>query len=126
MFVINFSTGHRKLLHTFGNDGNYEMAEYMLKLPGIQDPTIDDGTTAFSIALARSDLKLIRLFLASKIPSDIPHNLLTEEALLEMGRHSVKCIPELKDVLTKGLVKNYELQWRDENYPEEKPSICEE
>ena len=126
MFIINFSTGHCKLLHTFGTDGNYEMAEYMLKLPGIQDPTIDDGTTAFSMALARRDLKLIGLFLASKIPSDIDHRFLTEEALLEMGRHSVKCIPELKDELAKGLLENYGLQWKYENSPKDRPRICQE
>ena len=114
------------MLHTFGTDGNYEMAGYMLNMTGIEDPTIDDGTTAFSMALARRDLELIRLFLASKIPSDIDHKLLTEEALKEMGQHSVKCIPELKDALVMGLMENYGLQWRDDNSAKDLPRICQE
>ena len=113
-------------MHTFGTDGNYEMAEYMLKMSDIKDPTIDDGTTAFSMALARRDMKLIGLFLASKIPSDIDYKFLTEEALLEMSQHSVKCIPELKDELAKGLMENYGLEWRDENCPKDRPRICQE
>ena len=124
MLLINFLTGHKKLLHTFCMDGNYEMTDYMLNMTGIQDHTLDDGTTAFSMALARQDLKLIGLFLASKIPSDIDHKLLTQEALKEMD--SVKCIPKLKDELTKGLIKNYGTQWSDENCPKEKPNICQE
>ena len=126
MFIINFSTGHCKLLHTFGTDGNYEMAEYMLQMSDIHDPIVDDGTTAFSMALARRDFKLIGLFLASKISSNIDHKMLTEEALLEMGRHSVKCIPELKDVLITGLKKNCGLQWSDENSPKDRPRMCQE
>ena len=102
------------------------MAEYMLKMSDIKDPTIDDGTTAFSMALARRDMKLIGLFLASKIPSDIDYKFLTEEALLEMSQHSVKCIPELKDELAKGLMENYGLEWRDENCPKDRPRICRE
>ena len=102
------------------------MAEYMMKMTGIKDTTIDDGTKAFSMALARRDFKLIGLFLASKISSNIDHKMLTEEALLEMGRHSVKCIPELKDVLIKGLMKNCGLQWSDENSPKDRPRMCQE
>ena len=126
MFLINVSTGHKKLLHTFCMDGNHNMAEYMMNMTGIKDTMIDDGTTAFSMALARRDLKLIGLFLASKISSDIDHKLLTEEALKEMGQHSVKCIPELKDELAKGLMENYRLQWRDDNSPKDKPRIFQE
>ena len=126
MFLIHFCTGHRKLLHTFGTDGNYEMAEYMLQMPGIQDPAVDDGTTAFSMVLARRDLKLIGLFLASEIPCDINQKVLTEEALKEIGRHSAKCMTELKDELTKGLMENYGLQWRDDNSSKDVPKICQE
>ena len=124
MVFIHFSTDHRKLLHTFGTDGNYEMAEYMLSMTGIQDPTMEDGTSAFSMVLARRDLKLIRLFLDSKI--DIDHKFLTEEALLEMSRNSVKCIPELKAELAKGLVENYGIQWKDGNSLKDRPRICPE
>ena len=102
------------------------MAEYMMKMTGIKDTAIEEGTTAFSMALARRDLKLIGLFLASKIPSDIDHKFLTEEALLEMGRHSVKCIQELKDELEKGLMENYGMQWRDDNSSKDVPKICPE
>ena len=102
------------------------MAEYMLQMPGIQDLTIDDGTTAFSMALARRDFKLIGLFLASKITSNIDQKIMTEEALKEMGRHSVKCMRELKVELVKGLIKNYDVEWRDENSSKDKPRICQE
>ena len=34
------------------NEGNIEMVEYLLGLPGIIDPLMGDGTTALAVALA--------------------------------------------------------------------------
>ena len=39
------------------------MIKYMHRLPGIEDPTMADGTTAFSVALARGRCDLIEEFL---------------------------------------------------------------
>ena len=58
----------------------------MLSLPGIHDPKMDDGTTAFAMALARKDLDLIRVLMASNHPSDIDPRGLAERAVLEMDR----------------------------------------
>ena len=51
---------HKKLLWLFSCDGNLEMAKYMLSLPGIIDPEMHDGTTAFSVALSRSNCDFIK------------------------------------------------------------------
>ena len=51
--------GHRQLLWFFCCDGNFEMAKYMLSVPGILDPEMHDGTTAFSMALSRGNCDLI-------------------------------------------------------------------
>ena len=54
------------------------MVEYLLKLPGIQDPIMEDGTTAFTMALARSDNTMMGLLLDSNHESDInPEELLS-------------------------------------------------
>ena len=60
------------------------MVKYMVSLPGVGDPKMDDGTTAFAIALAKGDLHLIRVLLASKLQSDIEHRGLATRAILEL------------------------------------------
>ena len=102
------------MLWTFCSEGNYELSEYMLSLPGIQDPAMDDGTTAFSMALARCDLKLIGLFLSLKIPSDIDHHRLAKEALLELGRYPSEFGSKLRDLLTNVLP---EANFEEDNLP---------
>ena len=68
-----------------------------------------DGTTAFSMALARCDFALINLFLSSKIQSDINHHELAKEALLELDRGHFKQSTELRDVLSSRLLPTQEL-----------------
>ena len=97
------------MLWTFSSDGNFELAEYMLSLPGVQDPAMGDGTTAFSMALARRDFALINLFLSSKIQSDINHHELAKEAILELDRGHFKHGNELRDILSSRLLINQEL-----------------
>ena len=53
------------------------MVEYLLTLPGICDPIMEDGTTAFTMALARSDNSMMEILLDSNHESDInPKELL--------------------------------------------------
>ena len=42
------------------NDDNIEMLSYMLSLPEIEDPEMVDGTTAFSMAIAKEDTKITK------------------------------------------------------------------
>ena len=42
------------------------MVKYLLSLPEIKDVKMDDGTTAFSMALGRGDLEMIDVFLHSE------------------------------------------------------------
>ena len=54
------------------------MVEYLLKLPGMRDPIMEDGTTAFTMALARSDNTMMGILLDSNHESDInPEELLS-------------------------------------------------
>ena len=79
------------------------MVKHMLSLPYINDPQMDDGTTAFSMALARKDLDLIRVLLASKHYSDIDHVGLAQRAVLEIDRDSRCCNPKLRQELVNSL-----------------------
>ena len=81
----------------------------MLNLPGVKDHGMDDGTTAFSMALARCDFALINLFLSSKIQSDINHHELAKEALLELERGHFKHGSELRDILSSKLLPTQKL-----------------
>ena len=81
----------------------------MLSLPGVQDHAMDDGTTAFSLALARCDFELINLFLSSKIQSDINHHDLAKEAILELDRGHFKHGNELRDILSSRLLPSQKL-----------------
>ena len=54
------------------------MVEYLLTLAGISDPIMEDGTTAFTMALARGDGNMMKVMLYSDHESDInPRELLT-------------------------------------------------
>lgn len=83
------------------------MAEYILSLPGVQDHVMGDGTTAFSMALARRDCALIDLFLSSKIQSNINHHELVKGAILELDRGHFK--HELRDILSSRLLPTQKL-----------------
>ena len=62
------------------------MVRYMLSLPRIRDVKMDDGTTAFSMALGRKDLEMIGVFLEIRHQSDIDPIELAKRTLLEMDR----------------------------------------
>ena len=49
---------HNKLLWQYCFEGNLTMVKYMLTLPGIMDVEMEDGTTAFVMALAGENLEL--------------------------------------------------------------------
>ena len=98
-------TGHKRLLWTFCCDGNIEMAKFMLSLSGIRDFVMEDGTTAFSMALARRDLHLIRLLLASYHPSDIDQSYLAKAAVKELDKLQDKTLLLLRMELDKGASK---------------------
>lgn len=55
--------GHRRLLWIFCCDGNISMVDYLLSMPNIEDPEMEDGTTGFSMALAQSNIKMAKIFL---------------------------------------------------------------
>ena len=84
------NSNHRKLLWLFCCDGNLEMVMYMLSLPGIRDPMMEDGTTAFSMAIARNNSDLIQEFLSSyemnysrSQEERVRDELLAKQAILE-------------------------------------------
>ena len=81
----------------------------MLSLPGVQDHAMSDGTTAFSMALARCDFAILKLFLSSKIQSDINHHELAKEAMLELDRGHFKHGKELRDILSSRLLPSQKL-----------------
>ena len=64
------------------------MVEYINRLPGITDPVMKDGTTAFFIALGRQKCDLIQELLSHKRERDVR---LARYALLE-----AKIKPEVK------------------------------
>ena len=73
-------TGQKKLLWLFTCDANLPMIQYMNGLPGIRDPVMRDGTTAFFIALGRQKCNLIQELLSHKRERDVR---LARYALLE-------------------------------------------
>ena len=73
-------TGKKKLLWLFSCDEILEMIKYLLSLPGIEDPVMTDGTTAFSMALGKGHCDLIKELLKFKRTGDIE---LAKYALLE-------------------------------------------
>lgn len=64
------------------------MVEYLIALEGMRDSIMEDGTTAFVMALARRDEALVKHLLASNIPSDINPRELSSRAIIELSRES--------------------------------------
>ena len=85
------------------------MVKYIASLSGVRDPKMKDGTTAFAIALARKDVKVLKTLMDAKLPSDIDHQLLARRAIMEMDRNShggeyLRGEVHLTNVLMRGLV----------------------
>ena len=95
------------------------MALYLLSLPGIQDPAMEDGTTGFAMALARRDLRLIKVFLSSRgHPSGICQEQLATNGVRELERIDDEKYRELKETLTKHA--------RPDNVPQTRRKISEQ
>ena len=88
------------------------MVYYLLTLSVIRDPIVDDGTTAFSMALASKNPQLIRILMKSKHPCDINPWDMAKRALQALD--DTKCYPEgldeglsaLRKELVDGLMQN--------------------
>ena len=78
----------KKLLWLFTCDANLSMVKFINRLPGITDPVMKDGTTAFFIALGRQKWDFIQELLSHKREGDVR---LARYALLE-----AKIKPEVK------------------------------
>ena len=63
------------------------MVKYMLQLPGIQDHVVEDGTTAFAMALANKDAYLVNMLMASKLWNDT-YKMLSIDAFYELDNNS--------------------------------------
>ena len=79
------------------------MVKYLLSLPGIKDIKMDDGTTAFSMALGRKDLEMIRVFLNKEHQSDIDPIELAKRAVMELDRDTENERSDLRNELVNGL-----------------------
>ena len=79
------------------------MVKYLLSLPEIRDVKMDDGTTAFSMALGRGDLQMIRVFLNSEHLSDIDPIELAKRAVIELDRDPENKRSYLRNELVNGL-----------------------
>ena len=64
---------------------------------------MDDGTTAFSMAVARKDLEMIKIFLETKHASDIDPIALAKRTFLELERDVIDCDSIFKQKLEKSL-----------------------
>ena len=64
---------------------------------------MDDGTTAFSMAVARKDLEMIKIFLETKHASDIDPIDLAKRTFLEMDRDVNDCDLIFKQILENSL-----------------------
>ena len=64
---------------------------------------MDDGTTAFSMALGRKDCEMIRVFLSTKHESDIDPIRLAKRAIWELDSHSDPDHSYLRQELLNGL-----------------------
>ena len=88
------------------------MVQYLLTLNGIRDPMVEDGTTAFSMALASKNKELITVLMKSKHQCDFYPCEMAKRALQELG--DTKCYPEgldeglsmLNETLVDGLMQN--------------------
>lgn len=82
------------------------MMQYLTGFEGINDPLMEDGTTAFAMALAKRDLDLIRLLLASGHPCDIDPKMMAKRAILELDKNGTdNRYPNLRKELYEGLKK---------------------
>ena len=67
----NLTGEKEKLLWLFTSDADLRMMQYMNGLPGITDPVMNDGSTAFFIALGRQKWDLIQELLSHKREQDV-------------------------------------------------------
>ena len=79
------------------------MVKYLLSLAGIQDTKMDDGTTAFSMALGRGDLEMIKVFMDSEHQSEINPIELAKRAVMELDRDPENKRSNLRCELVNGL-----------------------
>ena len=121
--LVCFPPDHKRLLWEYCTEGNVKMAEFLLDIPGIYDAEMDDGTTAFAIALGRGDCELIRLFMGSCVPSNIDPISLTKRAIIELDRYANKKYSALREELRNGLEKNNVHHGNDTHAGEK---ICEQ
>ena len=104
-FTLLFS-GHQAVLHNFCCAGNLEIVKYLIGFGGINDPLMEDGTTAFSMVLGKRDLGLIRLLLASEHPCDIDPKMMAKRAIFELDKDGTdNRYPSLRKELYDGLKK---------------------
>ena len=99
------------------------MVEYLLSLPGIQDVTMEDGTTAFAMALGRRDLEMIKAFMNSSQLCDTNHINLAKRALIELDRETESKWMDLRNELVNGL-NHHNVVVNNERA--EREQICEE
>ena len=99
------------------------MVRYMLGLPGICDPKMDDGTTAFVMSLCRKDAELIEVLLTSEILSDIDQKELGKRAVFELNRNADERNTKVKKALTNALKRLHVLT---EHQSTTKKAISEE
>ena len=64
------------------------MIDYMLPLPGIRDMKMEDGTSAFTMALAGHNIEAMQMLLALRHQSDIDPVQLLLKAVMELDTHS--------------------------------------
>ena len=82
------------------------MVKYLTNLHNLRDPIVNDGTTGFAMALARQDLDLIKILLASNHPCDVNPTKLAKRAVLELDmswRYPEKDYGQLKKELVNAL-----------------------
>ena len=121
--MTNFSD-HRKLLSEYTNAGNAQMVMYLLSLPGMCDPKMEDGTNAFVMSLSRRDVELIEMLLSSEIESDIDTKELGKRAVLEINRSTDVKNANVKEALSNTL-KQLKVSM-EEKVPQPKKQISEE
>ena len=64
------------------------MIDYMLPLPGIRDMKMEDGTSAFTMALAGHNIEAMHMLLASRHQCDIDPVQLLLKAVTELDSQS--------------------------------------
>ena len=74
--------------------GDITLLEYLLRQPGISDPPIEDGTTAYSVALGKNEPLMAKMLLRKIWNED--YQQLTIDAFLEIERRG--CPPNDEDM----------------------------